>query len=167
MGDRLEARWFDPTVEIAESEGTFDLMFDIDPIDATEIDEHSINEPWARRRLPQEVEALSWEDYRLLQADSDRFEPLGAGFIDEPGDVPLRIAVLLPDGGALMGEPIVLIGPEGGALRVVVDSWTGRPRIDIPPEEEPEVLEDEPSEAPTEEASDLPSEPRTLEEPDS
>ncbi len=102
-----------------------------------------IPESWARRRLPSDVEAVSWEDYRVRAEAFDGLENTWADPFQESEDISMRLAVLLPDGGALVGDPIVLIGPDGAVLRINVDRWTGRPQIDVPPADLFDLPEDE------------------------
>ena len=181
VGNRLEARFFDPAIDFTDAPEERDSISAIESFDETGIDERTITDPWARRRLPMEVEAVSWEDYLLLREQADGLESAWMDPFQGQDDISMRIAVLLPDGGALVGEPIILLGPDGGALRINVDSWTGRPRIDVPPEEildlpDEDEEEEEETPAPEERAEpepraddtgDLPADPVPSEETDS
>ena len=115
--DRFEARWFDPTGDSLAGEGSGDFR------DARE---WRIPAPWARRRLPREIVVQSWRTFR------EQIDPLEDHEDAEDPSKPIRLAILLPDGGALSGTTIVLLAENGDALRVEVDPWTARPLIEEP-----------------------------------
>ena len=133
IGDRLEAKWFDPSSGGVESEGNTELTLE---------DDLRIPVSWASRRMPAEIQVMSLREY---QENLDPLEESSANSYQPPGIavdtvLPMRLAVLLSDGGALSGTPVVLVGEDGEALLVKVDPWTGRPLIDKPPVEQREIM---------------------------
>jgi prepilin-type N-terminal cleavage/methylation domain-containing protein len=150
---RLEARWFDPTAWLQDDDDfSSDRSIEVFDFEEGE-DSRMILEGWARRRLPPEVDLRLLDAY-LLERDSYQvgmpeetvLSPIGA--LDPAGPPPIRIAVFLPDGGALQGESLVLSMEDAPPLQLEVDPWTARPVIEPVPIEllAGEFPEDEPDE---------------------
>ena len=134
---RIEARWFDPANGLPETNAI--EVDDFTSLAATleesvDSDELLIGDPWARRRLPVDITLLDLDDYLSSLEDSDVFgSPVGDLMPDEfvsTGDAYLRLGVFLPNGGALVGQTLVLVGSGGTAIQISVDPWTARPVIE-------------------------------------
>ena len=89
------------------------------------------------------MERIESRDVFGFESFDDGFE--GADGFDPPAldPIPLRLAVLLPDGGALVLEPVVLLDAEGVGLLMEIDPWTGRPLFEPAPVEEIEEMPEE------------------------
>ena len=150
---RFEARWFDPSAvapdEDFESEWLADVEFDA----ADPEEDFRISASWSRRALAPGITFLFLDAYLL---ERDAFEPFDLAD-DEPPSFEsdpyqptgfMRIAVFLPDGGALVGRPFVLREEGSPPMRVEIDPWSARPIIaELPPDSfDDALLEEEESE---------------------
>jgi len=100
----------------------------------------TIYEAWAQQPLPSGFaivdERPSWlrelshgasEDEQPANPTSG---PSGAGRRNNDGaDVPIRLAVFLPDGSSLIGDTAWLVEDEQRAAAISVDAWTGLPTV--------------------------------------
>lgn len=163
LDGRLESRWFDVASEPVNDDpiGSGADIVDDEADRFDEFDDSMIPMTWARRALPEEIEFLPLEEHmdRLESRDAFGFESIDDGI--EGSDAfdasfleptPLRLAVLLPDGGALVLEPVVLLDSEGAGLLLEIDPWTGRPLFEAAPVAEPDEVPDEDED--TDEVSD-------------
>ena len=180
-GRRLEARWFD--ARSASFDGTddaraADIAAPTEP-EAEPLDDRRIGMSWARRLLPEEIEGRTLEEHLLLIEDQDPFGldiPFeeSTGFDPEALEPdPLRIGVLLADGGALALDPVVLIDATGAGLLMEIDPWTGRPLFEPAPVATFEDLDQSEDETPEPERErspspqdDVSSDPATANSPD-
>lgn len=144
LDGRLEARWFDVTsASTGDDPDGFDQSAPEEgggEFDA--VDDSMIPMTWARRALPEGIEFLPLDEHmeRLESRDAFGFESIDDGIEASGGfdpsvldPIPLRLAVLLPDGGALVLEPVVLLDSEGVGLLMEIDPWTGRPLFEPAP----------------------------------
>jgi prepilin-type N-terminal cleavage/methylation domain-containing protein len=155
--NRLTARMFDvqslkATIEPAEApenaargdepddaSPSAPLMFDDDAAAAAIIPESWAVQP-LRDELSLRTQPPPWMEHidesALLELES--FEgfsaPFGPDFIArQPEDLdPIRLAIYLPDGTALLALEAWLIGPEPLARQLVIDAWTGQPAFRLP-----------------------------------
>ncbi len=141
---RFEARWFDPSTASLDEDIESDWLAAVE-VDATDLEEDfRILAPWARRPLVPGIAFVPLEEF-LLERSS--FEPFGVDEDEPPAfendlDMPtgfLRIAVFLPDGGALIGDGFVLREEGSPPLLVEIDPWTARPIIAVLP---PDTFDD-------------------------
>ncbi len=160
---RIEARWFDaanglPETNAIETDDFTSLEATLE--ESEDADELLIGDPWARRRLPADITVLDLDDYRSRLEESDMFDDsVGDAMLDEfvsTGTSYLRLGVFLPDGGALVGQTMVLVGSDGTATQVSVDPWTARPVIGPVIAMDPDAF-DETDETDEEELDDLDS----------
>ena len=125
VDDRIVAEWFAPDDSVADQSDSSVLQTEGGQL---------IEGSWAQRRIPQGIEVLALATYR------EKMDALNSplGNTDEDSDQPLdsspgmRVAVFLPDGGALVGTPVVLVGERGDALLLSIDPWTGRAHFEAP-----------------------------------
>ncbi len=97
---------------------------------AAETGSRLIAEDWAVRMLPRGF----WIDADLTQADqespfggSSTYDMASADPAETHGMEPLRVVVFLPDGSALIAEPVWLGDGDGRIGRLAVNAWTGLP----------------------------------------
>jgi len=134
---RVETRAFDPATGGLEDEELGEM----------------VAEDWAYRLLasgarltrvapPEQADALASPLF-----DSEPPE-------EEDDALPLRLAVYLPDGSAMLAEPCWIVADSGEAGRLVVNPWSGLPRVgveaagDVAVAEEDEEPDAEPDEEP-------------------
>ena len=150
----LEARWFDPEVgSFEEGDGSDWLQAITDQEDDPD-ESMRIPGTWPRRRLAPGVQLIPLRDYLETRGPSDPFGVDATPPIVDPAvgtDSYRRLAILLPDGGALVGDAFVLVEPDGDATPQLlsIDPWSARPRVgDLPSEwiDEPFVEEREDTE---------------------
>ena len=109
-------------------------------LDEQDEDELVIGEAWAYRHLAQDVRITKTPPQEAADDFDDAFgsfEDFGDEFNDQsqlfdPDEEPhaIRLAVFLPDGSALLGEPVWVIGNDGRVGRLEVNPWTGLPSFD-------------------------------------
>lgn len=143
---RIEARLFSPELQASASQfvdadGSDDWPQG-DPLmlDEQDEDELVIGEAWAYRHLAQDVRITKTPPQEAADDFDDAFgsfEDFGDEFNDQsqlfdPDEEPhaIRLAVFLPDGSALLGEPVWVIGNDGRVGRLEVNPWTGLPSFD-------------------------------------
>lgn len=160
IDNRLTARLFDvqslqASIEPVDAPDTAALDADESSDDATSptpqliFDEDAetaalIPESWAIQPLRDELalrtqppEWMELIDDTALR-DLESFEGFSAPFgpdvrAPQPEDLdPIRLAIYLPDGTALLTTAAWLIGPEPLAQELVIDAWTGQPAFRLP-----------------------------------
>jgi prepilin-type N-terminal cleavage/methylation domain-containing protein len=171
----LEARRFDPRVSDDESQVMFPardearVMPTLTRLDRSYDDEESarlIARGWAQRAMPGDVRITRTQperdDLRYPDAYADEaYVPFLAEMEDAyaaaPGvedDVPvfIRLAVFLPDGSALLADPVWLVDEDDRAAKLTVNPWTGLAEL----ERLEDLLAEDPSleEEPQEDESD-------------
>lgn len=139
---RVEARLFSPDLQASASQfvdadGSDDWAQG-DPLmlDEQDEDELVIGEAWAYRHLAQDVRITSTPPQDAVDDFDDAFGSFD-DFDDQrqlfdPNEQPhaIRLAVFLPDGSALLGEPVWVIDNDGRVGRLEVNPWTGLPSFD-------------------------------------
>ncbi len=143
---RVEVRLFDPALQASASpfvdaDGSDDRQ-QAEPLilDEQDEDELVIPEAWAYRHLAQNVRITKTPPQEAADDFDDAFgsfDDFGADFADQsqlfdPDEEPhaIRLAVFLPDGSALLGEPFWVIDNNGRVGRLEVNPWTGLPSFD-------------------------------------
>ncbi len=139
---RVEARLFDPALQASASQfvdadGSDDRP-QAEPVMLDEQDEVElvIGEAWAYRHLAEDVRITKTPP----QQAADDFDDAFGSFDDfddqlqlfDPDEEPhaIRLAIFLPDGSALLGEPVWVIDNDGRVGRLEVNPWTGLPSFD-------------------------------------
>jgi len=111
---RIVAQWFDPAAAGEDDPGI---------VGEDDDDERRIERGWSYRALPGRVRISVRPPPDLLPPD-DGDDPAASEETEPPF---IRIAVLLPDGSALLARTVWL-HDEGGRLgRLSVNAWTGLP----------------------------------------
>jgi hypothetical protein len=124
--------------------------------DGLEDEADVIAEGWAERDLPRGVRIDRHPDPALWGGEDEiGFDERAFDVPDRDADRPIRLAVFLPDGSALLTEPAWLFDAGGRLARLTVNAWTGLPDVerfaDVPPpedeaeDEEEEPVDDEPA----------------------
>ena len=138
---RVIARRFEPDADEQQAEGGA-----VGPTGVDEpVFEATLPESWAYRRLP---EQMSCSHERPLEIDAAG-PALAAGLHEARQarartPATLRLAVYLPDGSALLGDPIWLSDEDGRLMQLVINHWTGLPRLErVSNTPEPEMIEQE------------------------
>ena len=139
---RVEARLFDPALQASDSQfvdadGSNDWAPG-DPLmlDEQDEDELVIGEAWAYRHLAQDVRITSTppqdavDDFDDAFGSVDDFDDQSQLFDPDEEPHAIRLAVFLPDGSALLGEPVWVIDNDGRVGRLEVNPWTGLPSFD-------------------------------------
>ena len=141
---RVEARMFKP--ELADDVYRFEgdegsaasfgaESFDIE--DDQELEELVIPEGWAYRQLAQGIRITK----TLPEVFEDDYGEQFGSFIEPEGDFGdrselleldqeprfIRLAVFLPDGSALLGDPVWVVDEDDRVGRMEVNPWTGLP----------------------------------------
>lgn len=138
-GDLIHAAWFAPEQDAVDPSLEDGFTEDLGAV---------IPASWSRRRLPRGVSVVTWREYRDGSFDDPAFtrpaqlesgDPAFSGMLQQS----IRLAVLLPDGGALTGVPMVLLSEDDDALVMKVDPWSGRLVFEAVPED---PLESDPAE---------------------
>ncbi|MHC4427064.1 MAG: hypothetical protein ACYS0D_00470 [Planctomycetota bacterium] len=164
---RVAARRFDvglvglePEADTSDGQALSDEPFQVTSRDDEQAPETlRIPEPWAERLLAEGV----WIADRSGLAEQGR-DGLGAAAairaaedarIEIEGDETLRairLALFMPDGSAVLAEPVWVRDEHGRRGRLTVNHWTGLPSFDRVMEVQEEPLEEEEPPEPEEEA---------------
>jgi hypothetical protein len=92
-----------------------------------------IAEGWAVRALPRGLELRNQPPASLDENDPEAMlAAMEAEALDEaaPEQAPMRIAVYLPDGSAMIAGDFWLLDEEGRSARLRVSPWTGLPALE-------------------------------------
>ncbi len=139
---RVEARLFDPERQASASHfAAADESDDgqqAEPLILEEQDEDElvIGEAWAYRHLAQDVRITKTppqdaaDDFDDAFGSFDDFDDQRQFFDPDQEPHAIRLAVFLPDGSALLGEPVWVIDNDGRVGRLEVNPWTGLPSFD-------------------------------------
>ncbi|MHC4107035.1 MAG: prepilin-type N-terminal cleavage/methylation domain-containing protein [Planctomycetota bacterium] len=141
---RVIARRFEPDAD--------ELPAENGAVGAVGIDEQqfeaTLPEPWAYRQLPEQMQC---SHERPLKIDAAGPE-LGPGLrqarqAEAESPATLRLAVYMPDGSALLGDPIWLSDDDGRLIQLVINHWTGLPTLErVADTPEPDVVEEDEAE---------------------
>ncbi len=172
---RVEARLFRPERVTIEGDELRDMGAEVE--DSPEVPiryeyemededgEAAIPEGWAITVLPKQMRMTSQLpiDTMILTDGLGEYSPEMEfaepefSYEEEQEDLPLRLAVFLPDGSALLGDPAWLSDASGRVGKIVVNPFTGLPYFELveatddvmeelAEEEEDEFEEDPPEE---------------------
>lgn len=149
---RVAARWFEPdpgSLELPEDDaggpGLQAASADLPSADEDEApDALVIPEPWADRLLADGVRITDRPDV----VDGAAEQPVASG--QDETLRPIRIALYMPDGSAVLAEPVWFHDDHGRRGRLTVNRWTGLPTFEQVTRS-PDELTEQQEEAPAQE----------------